>query len=269
MSRFAAVAVAILALTAGCNGIAGDDRERAADGTATVTPAPVPAAGPFADTDGVPDARTLATGHATTLARTNYTVVIRERVTAGNRTLRADNRRREVGRNAERYLLRRERTTRGLSLNAIAPVVSYWYDGSTVVSRVGANGSTVRRYPGTTGPLSAPSDREYLERLATAFALDRGNGTDGVVFRSTRLAAPEFAPSSVVDRPRNASVAIRVDRRGYVESYRYAYNGTVSGVEERVRVVRVVRFEDVGRTRVTPPEWVTRAREMGGETPEE
>jgi hypothetical protein len=267
VTRLAALAVAVLALTAGCNGITNNDGAQAgADGTATVTPAPGPTGQSFVNTGSVPDPQTLATGHATTLSRTNYTVLIRERVTAGNRTVRLDRRQREVARNAERYLLRRERTTRGLPSNAIAPVVSYWFDGSTVVSRVGANGSTLRVYPNTTtGPLRSPSDRDYIERLARAFSLRRANATDGVVYNSTRLTAPESAPSSpYVGRQRNASVTLRLDRQGYVESYRDAFDGTAPRVGEQVRVVREVRFQKVGRTTVTLPEWVGRAREQHG-----
>lgn len=266
MARPAVLALVLLAFTAGCNGVGGS-APAGDNGTATVTPAPVPTPRTVGTTGEAPNAQALATQHATTLAQTNYTVVIRVQVVAGNRTVRSETRRRAVGRNAERYLLRRERTTRGFGSDAIAPVVSYWYDGSTVVARVGADGSTVRRYPDTaTGPLRAPTDREYVERLAAAFKLRRDNGTDGVVFRSTWLAAPEFAPTPVADRPRNASVTLRVAERGHVESYRYAYDGTISGASERVRVVRAVRVEKVGRTTVTPPEWVERARATESET---
>lgn len=248
-SRVLVLALACCLALAGCNGMGG------ANDKPTVTPAPVPTA---ATSDAVADT-TLATRHATVLSATNYTVVIHERITTGNRTLRVDRNRRKVARGAIAYSLVRERNLTAARTATVAPRVAYWYNGTLAVARTWATGETSYHVaPNTTGPLVTPSERSFLARIAASSELS--SGRDKGVVRATRLRNPATAPhGSFVERPQNASVVLDLTDAGYVSEYRYAYEGSVEGLESPVRVVRRARFVNVGETAVRPPAWVARA----------
>jgi len=254
------VALACCLVVAGCNGIEGGGE------TPTVTPAPVPIDESVVPPAAVSDSSTLATRHATVLAATNYTVVTRERITAGNRTLRVDRNRREVARGGTAYSLRREREVSAARTATVAPRVAYWYNGTLAVARTWATEETSYHVASNaSGPLVTPSERATLARFAavfelTAFEVTTGTDEGVTVLRSTRVGEPAAVPrASFVERPRNASVVVRVTDAGYVDEYRYTYEGTVVGMNTSVRVVRQTRFVAVGETDVTAPEWVGRA----------
>ncbi|WP_247009931.1 DUF7537 family lipoprotein [Halorientalis litorea] len=254
------VALACCLVLAGCNAI------ESGGGTPTVTPAPVPTDERAVPAGGAAGSSTLATRHATVLAATNYTVVTREYIAAGNRTLRVDRNRREVARGGTAYSLQRERKVNAARTATVAPRVAYWYNGTLAVARTWATEETSYHVaPNATGPLVTPSERATLARFSavfelTAFEVTTGTDEGGTVLRSTRVKNPAAVPhASFVERPRNASVVVRVTEAGHVSEYRYTYEGTVVGMNTSVRVVRQTRFVAVGETDVTAPEWVERA----------
>ena len=254
------VALACCLALAGCNAI------ESGGVTQTVTPAPVLTDERAVPSGGVANSSTLATRHATVLAATNYTVVTRERVAAGNRTLRVDRNRREVARGGAAYSLQRERELSAARTATVAPRVAYWYNGTLAVARTWATEETSHHVASNaTGPLVTPSERATIARFSvvfelTAFEVTTGTGGGDTVLRSTRVRNRAAVPhASFVERPRNASVVVRVTEAGYVSEYRYSYEGTIVGMNTSVQVVRQTRFVAVGETAVTAPKWVERA----------
>lgn len=247
----------LLAVLAGCGGLLDD---RATPEPVELGNASVP---PGITADGV-DASTLAANHDAVLGSTSYTVRVSEVITSNGTVRRNATRDRRVAPGADRYLFRRVQRTNGFPTSSLAPVLTYWYDGRTVAQRIGT-GTTARvdRTPtDPPGPLRDPTSHRGVARLFGAFELrpNRTLGDGPVQLTGVRFSDPESAPSpSFVGPPRNASLTAVVDDRGFVRSYRFAYNADASSVSGTVRVVRRVRFVDVGTTTVEQPAWVDEA----------
>lgn len=275
--RATALALAGLAVLAGCGGFAADRRQ------ATLSPAPVPSESPTASPTATPaptvapgvtrrrlaDPVALVEAHAARLQATNYTVRVNRTVRYENGTLR--NRRRKVTRVADqgnRY--RRRIAVEGRV--APPPVesppgrVEQWSDGVWLFSRVTTAGRTTYR---ALHPDQYDRVREYYrplpDRDALVLALSavekRVRPADGGGYRvvATRLARPaQFALAGRADRPRNLTLSMHVTPRGVVRSMHVAYEGTVDGAP--VTVTRTVRYGDLGTTVVERPAWVDEAR---------
>ncbi|WP_299265881.1 hypothetical protein [Halorientalis sp.] len=253
----AAAALCLLAVLAGCGGVL-DDR---------ATPAPVEvgnASVPTGITADEVDASTLAASHDVVLGSTNYTVRVSEVITTNGTVLRNATRNRRVSQGADRYLFRRTQYASGFPTSSLAPVLTYWYDGTTVVQRIGTGaGIRVDRFSaGPSGPLNDPTSHRGIARIFKSFELqpNRTLGDGPVRLTTVRLSNPQTAPTpSFVGSPRNATLTALVDDRGYIRSYRLAYDADASAVSEPVRVVRRVRFTDLGATTVERPTWAEAA----------
>jgi hypothetical protein len=250
----AAAALCLLAVLAGCGGVL-DDR---------ATPAPVEL-GNVSVPDGITadgvDASALAANHDAILGSTSYTVVVSEVIRTNGTVLRNATRNRRVAPGADRYVFRRVQRTNGFPTSSLAPALTYWYDGTTVAQRVGTGtDARVDRFPtDPPGPLRDPTSHRGVARIFGAFELrpNRTLGDGPVRLTSVRLGDPQDAPTpSFVGPPRNATLTALVDGRGYVRSYRFAYDADASGISGTVRVVRRVRFRDLGATTVERPAWV-------------
>ncbi len=247
------VALCLLTLLAGCGGVL-DDR---------ATPEPIELGNASVPTgitaDGV-DASTLAARHDAVLGATSYTVRVSEVITTNGTVLRNATRKRRVAQGADRYLFRRTQYASGFPTSSLAPVLTYWYDGTTVAQRVGTGaGIRVDRFSaGPSGPLSDPTSHRGVARIFGAFELrpNRTLGDGPVRLTAVRLSDPQTAPTpSFVGLPRNASLTAVVDGQGYVQRYHFAYDAGTSGISGTVRVVRRVRFVDIGTTTVERPAW--------------
>ncbi|SEN10107.1 hypothetical protein SAMN05216388_1001369 [Halorientalis persicus] len=252
------VALCLLAALAGCGAVL--------DGRATPEPVELGNASvPAGITADDVDASTLAANHDAVLGSTSYTVLVREVVTSNGTVRRNATRVRRVAPGGDRYLFRRVQRTNGFPTSSLAPVLTYWYDGTAVTQRIGT-GATARidRFPTEPpGPLRDPTSHWGVARVLGAFELrpNRTLGDGPVRLTGVRFSDPESAPSpSFVGPPRNASLTAVVDGRGFVRSYRFAYDADASGVSGTVRVVRRVRFVAVGATTVEPPAWADDAR---------
>lgn len=246
--------LAALLVLAGCNGLGGESRQ-------TVTPIGSTDASAGVSSSGVA-AGELARSHGLVLADTNYTVRISERISK-NGTLRSNATRiRRVGAGEDRYRFTRFQHTDGFPDAALAPQVSYWYDGSTVFQRVGTGeAATISEYPTSSrGPLFDPSSDRGIERIFGAFTLDATRTANGSVhLQSTGFPRPDAAPTpAFIGTPRNGTLTAHVASRGYVRSYQFAYEANATGINGSVRVVRHVRFEAVGETAVTRPAWASK-----------
>lgn len=246
----------VLVGLAGCGSLVGES-------TPTLTPV-------GSSTDGIPgltstgvDATALAESHEAVLSETNYTVSVRERISQNGTVRRNATRYREVAAGARRYALTRVQRTSGFPSSALAPSIAYWYDGTSVVTRIG-NGSGARydRYPTSPpGPLFDPTSHEGIAGIFGAFTLRQVETANGTIrLESTGFPRPQSAPTpSFVGTARNASLQALVSPRGYVESYRYEYEANATAVDGSVRVTRRVQFRDVGATAVSRPAWTARA----------
>ncbi|WP_424017869.1 hypothetical protein ACOZ4N_18665 [Halorientalis pallida] len=259
MRRSHAVAtLCLLTVLAGCGGLLDD---RATPEPVELGNASVP---PGITADGV-DASTLAANHDAVLGSTSYTVRVSEVITSNGTVRRNATRDRWVAPGADRYLFRRVQRTNGFPTSSLAPVLTYWYDGTAVTQRIGTGADArVDRFPTEPpGPLRDPTSHRGVARVLDAFELrpNRTLGDGPVRLTGVRFSDPESAPTpSFVGPPRNASLRAVVDGRGYVRSYRFAYDADASGVSGTVRVVRRVRFVAVGTTTVEAPAWADEAR---------
>ncbi|RXK51893.1 hypothetical protein [Halorientalis pallida] len=250
----AVAAVCLLVALAGCGGLLDD---RATPEPVELGNASVPAG---ITADGV-DASTLAANHDAVLGSTSYTVRVSEVVTSNGTVLRNATRDRKVAAGADRYLFRRVQRTNGFPTSSLAPVLTYWYDGTAVIQRIGTGADArVDRFPTEPpGPLRDPTSHRGVARIFGAFELrpNRTLGDGPVRLTAVRLVDPAVAPTpSFVGPPRNASLTAVVDGQGYVRRYSYAYDAGASSVSGPVRVVRRVRFVAVGATTVERPGWV-------------
>jgi hypothetical protein len=250
-----------LALLAGCNALTGD--------RSTLTPANASAGGATGISESGVQPATLADSHDAVLSRTNYTVVVRERILQGDRTLRNTTFRRRVARGGDRYSINRTHETDGIQPSTLAPRIDVWYDGEEALTRLG--GTESPRYQRTPtsppGPLPDPSSHWRIEDALTAFELRvsaRANAS-GYRVRSIRPVGLDSLPTpTYVGRARNGSFRATVSERGVVAYSRVTYTATYANRERPVRVVRSIRISDVGSTRVDPPRWVAAVPERVG-----
>lgn len=282
MDRAIALALAGLAVLAGCGGFATDGADRqtvspapvpSESPTASPTPTPAPTVAPGVTTRRLVDPVALAEAHAARLQATNYTVRVNRTVRHANGTLR--NRRRKVTRVADQgHRYRRQITVEGRvappPLRSPPGRVEQWSNGVWLVSRVTAGGGTSYR---TLDPRQYDQVRGYYRPLPNPDALvirlsaveTHVRAADGGGYRvaATRLADPDrFALAERADDPRNLTLSLYVTPRGVVRAMHVEYEGTMAG--EPVWVSRTVRYAGLGETTVRRPGWVDEARATAG-----
>jgi len=259
--RYGAVWLLVICLLlAGCQGLVGVD-ERSSD-TPTVTPAVVPdQASEAFSAEGV-DAGRLAELHRQALVRTNYTLTLSERLVIDGDPRRVTTRRRQVGAEARAYGITRTERTENFAPSNYAGIEGYWYNGSTELIRYPR--SAGQRYEEVENPsqglLTDPTEHRTIEGMVSAFDTKAGtrerlpNGS--YLVRTGELSRADRIPGLgyFVD-PRNATLSLVVNPRGFVERYRVSYSATIAGTDRQVEVSRELKVTRVGRTAVRPPAW--------------
>ncbi len=247
------MAVATLAVLAGCGGLPGaDSTERDPYGVPTTT-ATGETGEPTGTTTSVdrldPEFEAVVLGHVRTVGRQSVTLIERRTVRDGNGTVRRE---RETVVRAGVGKRRSVRTTVEGAAVPEAVRVERWSNATVEFTR----------RDGGDGPRDGRGDRDVTrgDRLLALFATlqptawERRNGT--TVYRAERASAPTELDAGDVRRPRNVSLVAVVGESGAVRRYRLSYAGTVEG--RTVEVVEVVRFVGVGETTVERPDWVER-----------
>lgn len=280
MRRLVAVALAALALLAGCNAPLGpgDGPAGATDGT--VTPGSVPAEierPPGVGPDGVADAGRLADAHTTALSGRGFTVEKRhvQRLADGSERA-ASSWVVRIGPDRKRYnATYRQSGAASSLLGAREGGVTRYANGSVVAQRrfgAGADrgGSDRVRLnrlangapapPGAVAHGRPVADRRLEALFATAWRANVTALGDGR-FRVVATRPPEAYRSPAgrvvaVDRWRLVAT-VTVD--GLVRSVRLEYAGRLARGDRRVTGVWTVRYGGVGSTAPAEPGWFDRA----------
>lgn len=252
-------------LLGGCQGFVGAEEESA--GTPTVTAVPVPQdEGSGVSSEGVNAAR-LAETHRQVLSGTNYTLTLQNRLIIDGDPRRVTTRSRRVASGAREYRITRTEQTSNFAPSNYAGVTGYWYNGSSELFRYARE--TSQRYTAVDKPgrglLNDPTEHQTIAGMLRAFDTETvtpkrlSNG-------SYRLRVADLSRSTGIPElgyfvaPRNATLRMTVDRRGYVKSYRVAYAATIAGTDRQVLVIRRLTVSRVGQTQVTPPDWASRVQ---------
>lgn len=279
------VVVALCCLLAGCGGSPADTRT---DGAETLTPVPVPtsqptdpAAGNGTETParavereiapgvtgrGVEDPFALAAAHRRGLSERPFRLVRTLRITGSNGTLlRRTTRRATVGPNASRYrVVDTAVDTDAYPVRAVAPRIELWWAGGPALFRLSGNGTVRYRRVDSVPPTGPAEDLTMWDRIAgllssvdtSVVGREPGEPARVILVAAGTGSDSVLGVPILVERPRNATLALEADVNGVVREYRIAYDATFEG--ERVRVVRRVRFSFVEGP-VEPPTWRERA----------
>jgi hypothetical protein len=253
--------VAAIAL-AGCAGLVGRDSPSVVE--RTVTPAPVPTDGdplPPGVTESGVSVVGLTETHAVRLRATNYTYVSRQRVVEDDTVLRRTNRTRRVATGGQQYAGRFDRTVLGFPVATIPGTMDYWTNGSVYATQRFIDGEPEFYGWSRTGqPTEDIDGSAFLARVLRAVETSVVDRESGVMLAGSELRDPDALPNPpYMTTPQNVSLTASVTADGVVTRWRLAYDTTVEN--QSVRVVRITRISDVGRTVVDRPPWIDTARE--------
>lgn len=279
------IALAIVLVVAGCSGFSGsDDRPDAGTDTETLSPVPVPATAtsdgetgadgqsdrllaPGLTRDGVGDPFALAGAHRNALSNQSYTVVATTTLVGADGGLRTVDRTMAVAAGGTPYhLVETSESDPSYPVTGIAGRLEIWFAGRPALFRVGTENVSYRK--GTMARLAGPvgdttghdrlvgyygsvdrwTVREHPDRIASTIVLESRESPDPAVLDVPLL----------VNDPRDATLRVVMTEEGRVVTTRVHY--VASFDDERVEVVRSVRFVDVGNTTVAEPAWVDEAR---------
>ncbi|MBV0925117.1 hypothetical protein KTS45_13010 [Halomicroarcula limicola] len=249
MSRpLTALLVALLAVTAGCQGFT------AGEGTPeSVTPAPVPSATATAPT-GPFDAQRLADRHRAALSNRSYAILVRFTVQYENGTVGTMRDRIAVGDDGT-YRWERRTTSAypGRSRNR-----SVWYDGTrSAVRRTTDDGDlTVSTVDGSY--LGDPTLSGFLGRLLGGFNVSVERTPSGRRLSSTHGDAGAVPHPPNVREVTDSSLQATVDG-GVVSALRIRGEGTNRRTGEPVTVWFELSTTAVGGTDPTEPTWASEA----------
>lgn len=262
----ALVVLAVLVVLSGCSGLpAGTEGS-----TTTLTPVSVPEQTRSVDTGervlapgltaaGVRDPGRLSRAHERALRDRSFTVASNTTVEGPNGTLSREDSRLQVAAGWERYYSSRvaERAPE-YSVTVFRPRLELWFDGSVTYFRgTRAGNVTYARQAGSAmGDLSR---RDRLYALYASFETRVESTGEGYRVVGTRLTSPAVLNAPLlVEAPRNATFVAVLTPDGRVRRYRVAYDATLDN--RRVRLVRRVRFSNVGATDVSQPAWYEEAK---------
>lgn len=280
-SRIAVFAAVCALVLAGCSGITFDG-SGASSGTVTPAPVPEPAGSgspPGIGPDGVTNPSLVANTHGAVVKDTGYTVVSNRTVTATNGTVWSDVQTRVA--TLPDGSFRADISIRGprapVMLGRPPARATFWSDGDKHLRKLERDNRTVYSeftpdgFAGTMSfwvhwvALDGPPEQDAANLLESFRSLTVERTEDGYVVRGRGL-TPEESLTERLDEPDDATLVARIRGDGLITSYRVAYTAeTDDGT--RVRVERQVRFEAVGETTVTRPEWYDRAVDDATPTP--
>lgn len=250
----------LLVLLAGCGGSAGSSGPV----DPSVTPAPVPetpatppttpdfVSAPGIGQTGIVDAGRLVSFHAAVLGRESFTVYINSTRRLPNGSIRSRYTRRiQFAEDKARFyyvLEQMDRTDTGIRLRTI----ERWSGGKRVVQSSIENGVRTTRIirdqePGRSFPENA-SNRVDLYRIFTVMdtSLEEVFERDGQTEYHV-IGGPQAVPP--LD---NVTIRAVVDGRGVIREYRVAY----AVGPDPIRVNVHARYDRIGSTEVTTPDWV-------------
>ncbi|WP_135304011.1 hypothetical protein [Haloarcula amylovorans] len=249
MSRpLTALLVVLLTVTAGCQGLTGEERT-----PESVTPAPVPSATATAPT-GPFDAERLADRHRAALSNRSYTILVRFTIQYENGTVGAMRDRIAVASDGTyRWERRTTPTYPGRTRNR-----SVWYDGTgSAVRRTTDDGNlTVSTNDGSY--LGDPTLSGFLGRLLSGFNVSVERTPSGQRLSSTH------GDTGTVPHPPNvravdeSTLRANVDD-GVVSALRIRGEGTNRRTGEPVTVWFELSAAAVGKTDPTEPAWAKEA----------
>lgn len=260
----AVLAVAALALTAGCGGLVGDGTETAtttttagAGETATTTAAatptrtPIDASGfPAVDGTAVNETR-LAQTHQRGLSNVSYTVAIDQRTGATRVTV-------DVRRSGERELL--TTTINDTETPGETSETDYTEGSTEYIRSVAANGTVTYSNQTLSDPSRYTGEVVIDDFIDSAehspVAVTTYDGAEVVELTATRA---DIKPDALVENTTVDSFQSRllVDREGRVRLFTYRISGVSDGepYDYRLRF----RLSAVGSTAVERPDWADRA----------
>lgn len=286
MRQLAALAVALLLVTAGCNAFpSGDaatvetttDETTAGGDGATETTAETTARGtgttaqgadlaPGLNESGVADPWKLADAHRGALNDTSYTVRTNLAARENGTLLVRSNSTVKVAAGGAPQMARYEVDgERPEAIGAFGRNVEAWTDENrTLYAMEGPNGTTYQRVTDDQRPSSGtPAGRDHIYLLLSGFettvtGTETRDGTTLYRVNSTGIATREVLADELrTETVQNASLSALVTEDGLVREYHVEYAGTIENAT--VEVERTTRFTRLGETTVERPPWYDEA----------
>lgn len=249
------VALAVLCVLAGCNGLTGSDTTPTTGQEPKVSPAPVPQSEfpPGVNDRTVTNVSELVVAHDNRLRGDSVTIRIQrtdmrpDGTVLTNRTthfaLGADH----VSRNTKTVVTRGDQ--RRIQTQT-------WANESTMFTRIGvSSGSQIRE--------STPQKVQPSSQLKPSLSLvgDDLSAESVTITRSEdgptvfRIVANNIKPYDASHS--NASLTMLVGEGGVIHEYQYVANRSCSGQD--CRIVNRIGFTDIGETEIRTPEWIRNA----------
>lgn len=262
------VALAVLALLAGCSGGLGLGADSpTGETTASPTDDSLGDTPPGLSEENITDGFALADAHADALANTGFTVRTDRTLTADNGTRLEDVT--EVRRVAANHShVAAEATfdgSQGRMLGTPVDRVDSWFDGSRLLYRLrGPNGTEYAAFNlnDSTVDVVDPTEWKALRSYylhAESSTVSAANGSIELRMNVTREDS-NAASGPAVDVTER-TVTVTMTESGLVERYRVEYAGQLADdPDTSVEGVRVVEFAALGETSVERPDWLPAAR---------
>jgi len=265
--RSAAVALAVVVALSGCAGFTTSQ-------TPTVTPAPLPdetpsetgpaSLAPGLTEDGIDDALTLSTTHFSLLRNSSYTALSDRTVHETDGTFRRE---RQETMRVDRNRMYRSVEAGGPNRSGRYTRIESWRNGSLyLVAATDDRGTGYSdRSSGEHGNWlygvhqTVPASQQLFTLLQSLETDTTGKTPNG----SFRVRATGIEDQRALDRlvlgtgVRNVSFEAIVTPEGLLQSYEFRYDVDRSG--RTVRVVRRLRYRNVGSTTVDRPPWYDEA----------
>lgn len=282
MRQIAALTVALLLVTAGCNALPGgpatgetttdSDGTTVDDATTETTASDAETTAPDADLapglneNGVTDPSKLADAHRAALNDTSYSIRTNLTARENGTVLARSNSTLQVAAGGTPQFNRYEITgERPEAIGSFGHDVEAWIDEEqTLYAMEGPNGTTYQRVTDEQRPSSGtPEGRDHLYLLFSAMnttvsETEANDGTTRYWVNSTDVTDSEVLASTLrTETVQNASLSALVTEDGLIREYHIEYTGTVENAT--VQVERTTRFTELGETTVERPPWYDEA----------
>ena len=263
--------LALLVVTAGCNGLPGFDGDATPTPEQSVDPATVPGVGANASVD----AQRLASAHADTLSNRSFTVEQRVVVRNGSDVVvRETHTVSRMAANRSRYRFEQTITGPAAVEDDRDATVELFADGERAYRSLRVDDRTQQeRIRGADGdpldPRAAfgpqPTLRNRIELVIGVAGNTSVSATDDTVEITGTADGSALGPvSGDLRAVENGTVSVTVGPDGRVREYTVAYDARLDG--ESVTVRETVAVFGVGETSIARPEWVADLRSEGNAT---
>jgi hypothetical protein len=254
--------LALLVVTAGCNGLLG----LGGDDTQTSDSAVDPATVPGVEANGSVDGQRLASAHVDALSNRSFTaeqrVVVRD---GSDAVVRESHTVTRIAANRSRYLYADNVTGPNTAYDNDAEArLALFADGERVYRQFRIGGSTDARLVRAADqePLTPREGLEFQPTLRNriGFVLSTMESTSVDAREQSVVLSGTFDPTGMslndrdLDATGNGTVSVTVGPNGQVTEYEVAYDATLDG--ESVRVRETAAVFGVGDTAVGQPAWV-------------